>query len=180
MIVFHQTDIARTLSRLAHEILETHHGAEQLVLMGIVTRGRYLAERLAALMTAIEGKPVPAGYLDITLYRDDVGQQFKPVGESLVPCDLSGKRVILVDDVLHSGRSVRAALDALNAHGRPASVQLAVLLDRGDRQLPIAPDFVGKVVSIAPGERVLVRLSEVDSLDQVCIEPHPVQSAQSG
>ncbi|MBK8189763.1 MAG: bifunctional pyr operon transcriptional regulator/uracil phosphoribosyltransferase PyrR [Vampirovibrionales bacterium] len=172
MILFDESDIARTLARLAHEILESNHGGDHLALMGIVTRGRYLAERLAAQIGAIEGKAIPCGYLDITLYRDDVGRQFRPVGESEAPCDLSGMRVILVDDVLHSGRTVRAALDALSAYGRPASVQLAVLLDRGERQLPIAPDFVGKVAPAAQGERVVVRLRETDGCEQVSVEQH--------
>jgi pyrimidine operon attenuation protein / uracil phosphoribosyltransferase len=169
-IVFTEQDIQRTLKRLAHEMLEANKGIEDLVLMGIVTRGKYLAERVGRFVAEIEGKSIPVGSLDITLYRDDTGTTFKPAGESLVPVDLTGKRVVLVDDVIFSGRSVRAALDALNAYGRPESVQLLVLLDRGHRDLPISPNFVGKNIPTSRTERVTVQLQEVDGLEQVIIE----------
>lgn len=169
-VVFSEHDVQRTLKRLTHELLEANKGAENLVLMGIVTRGKYLAERVAKLIEEIEGTKVPVGFLDITLYRDDADQNFKPAAESLVPVELTDKHVILVDDVIFSGRSVRAALDMLNAYGRPASVQLLVLLDRGHRQLPISPNFVGKNIPTAKTERVTVQLQEVDGAEQVLIE----------
>jgi pyrimidine operon attenuation protein/uracil phosphoribosyltransferase len=167
--IFNDADIQRTLKRLAHELVETNHGTENLVLMGIVTRGKPLAERLVGILKELEGVSVPVGYLDITLYRDDTAQTFKPATESQVPVDITGKTVVLVDDVLFSGRSVRAALDALNAFGRPAAVQLLVLLDRGHRELPIRPDFVGKNIPTAKQERVCVQLKEVDGQDQVLL-----------
>jgi len=168
-LIFKGDDITRTLKRLAHELLEHNGGSDNLVLMGIVTRGKFIAERLGKLVAEFE-KEVPVGYLDTTLYRDDTGQSFKPTGESVVPVDITGKTVILVDDVLNSGRTVRAALDALNAYGRPAAVQLLVLLDRGHRELPIRADFVGKNIPTAKAERVCVQLQEVDGLDQVILK----------
>jgi pyrimidine operon attenuation protein/uracil phosphoribosyltransferase len=128
-----------------------------------------LAERIAKLLKELEGADVPVGYLDITLYRDDTAQNFKPTSESQVPVDITSKKVVLIDDVLFSGRSVRAALDAINAFGRPAAVQLLVLLDRGHRELPIRPDFVGKNIPTAKQERVFVQLEEVDGQDQVIL-----------
>lgn len=168
-LVFKGDDITRTLKRLAHELLEHNGGSDNLVIMGILTRGRPLAERLGKLVAEFENE-VPVGYLDTTLYRDDTGQTFKPTGESVVPVDITGKTVILVDDVLNSGRTVRAALDALNAYGRPAAVQLLVLLDRGHRELPIRADFVGKNIPTSKSERVCVQLLEVDGIDQVILK----------
>ncbi len=167
--IFDANDIQRTLKRLAHEVVEANHGVDNLVVLGVITRGKTLAERLGTLLESLEGKPVPVGYLDITLYRDDTGQHFKPTTESYVPVDINGKTVVLVDDVLYSGRSVRAALDALNGYGRPAAVQLLVLLDRGHRELPIRPDFVGKNIPTSKQERVNVQLKEVDGRDQVIL-----------
>ena len=169
VVIFNANDVERTLKRLAHELIEAHEGIGDVVLLGIVTRGKPLAERMARLLEALEGTPVPVGYLDITLYRDDTGQTFKPASESLVPVELTGKKVVLVDDVLYSGRTVRAALDALNGYGRPAVVQLLVLLDRGHRELPIRADFVGKSIPTSREERVSVKLQEVDGLDQVVL-----------
>lgn len=169
VVIFDADDIQRTLKRLAHELIESNHGAQDLVILGIVTRGRPLAERLGAILAELEGQPVPVGYLDITFYRDDTSQTFKPASESLVPVDIAGKKVVLVDDVIFSGRSVRAALDALNGYGRPASVQLMVLLDRGHRELPIRPDFAGKNLPTSKQERVFVQLAEVDGQDQVIL-----------
>ncbi|MGE0199750.1 MAG: bifunctional pyr operon transcriptional regulator/uracil phosphoribosyltransferase PyrR [Candidatus Melainabacteria bacterium] len=160
-------DIQRTLKRLTHELLEQQADLTQLVLLGILTRGKPLAERVGQLIHTLEGQEVPVGYVDITLYRDDTGSTFRPAGESLVPVDITGKTVVLVDDVLFSGRSVRAALDALNAFGRPARVQLMVLLDRGHRQLPIRPDFVGKNLPTALNEHIQVHLKETDGQDEV-------------
>jgi pyrimidine operon attenuation protein/uracil phosphoribosyltransferase len=169
VVIFNEADIKRTLKRLAHELIETNQGTEDLVLMGIVTRGKPLAERIATLLKELESVSAPVGYVDITLYRDDAAQTFKPTSESQVPVDITGKKVVLIDDVLFSGRSVRAALDALNAFGRPAAVQLLVLLDRGHRELPIRPDFVGKNIPTAKQERVFVQLAEVDGQDQVLL-----------
>lgn len=169
VVIFEAEDIQRTLKRLAHELIEYNQGADELVLLGIVTRGKPLAERLGGLLRTLEGRSVPVGYLDVTLYRDDTGQSFKPATASLVPVDLTGRKVVLVDDVLFSGRSVRAALDALNGYGRPSAVQLLVLLDRGHRELPIRPDFVGRSLPTSRQERVVVRLEEVDGCDQVIL-----------
>lgn len=167
--IFETGDIERTLKRLAHELIEFNQGVDDVVLLGIVTRGKHLAERVGKLLFELEGKQVPLGYLDVTLYRDDTGQTFKPASESYVPVELTGKKVVLIDDVIFSGRSVRAALDALNGYGRPASVQLMVLLDRGHRELPIRPDFVGKNIPTSRHERVFVQLNEVDGQDRVLL-----------
>jgi pyrimidine operon attenuation protein/uracil phosphoribosyltransferase len=169
-IIFDADELQRSLRRLAHELIEANRGTANLVVLGLLTRGKVLAERLAVLLEEIEGKPVPVGYLDITLYRDDTAQNLKPVTGSLIPIDLTGLQVVLVDDVLFSGRSVRAALDALNGYGRPSAVRLLVLLDRGHRELPIRPDFVGKTLSTERSARVCVRLQEVDGAEQVVLQ----------
>lgn len=169
VVIFESEDIERTLKRLSHELIEFNQGLKDVVLLGIVTRGKSLAERVGKLLNQMEGQDVPLGYLDVTLYRDDTGQTFKPASESNVPVDVTGKKVVLIDDVIFSGRSVRAALDALNGYGRPASVQLMVLLDRGHRELPIRPDFVGKNIPTSKHERVFVQLKEVDGQDRVLL-----------
>ncbi|HLI47453.1 MAG TPA: bifunctional pyr operon transcriptional regulator/uracil phosphoribosyltransferase PyrR [Chthonomonas sp.] len=166
-------DIRRALTRVAHEIVERNRGVENLVLIGILTRGAPLAQRLARLLYQIEGTSVPVGRLDIGLYRDDYGTNPKglpAVAPSDIPVDLNEKRVVLVDDVLFTGRTVRAALSALLDLGRPASIQLAVLLDRGHRELPIRPDFVGKNVPTARHEHIAVHLSETDGEDRVLLQ----------
>lgn len=161
-------DIARALKRLAHEILEANHGPDGLVIMGIQTRGVPLARRLAAHIADIEGVEVPHGALDITLYRDDLGRQGpRPLNETHFPCDIDGKVVVLVDDVLFTGRTIRAALDAVLEFGRPAAIRLVVLVDRGHRQLPIRADHVGKNLPTALAERITVRVAEVDGADEV-------------
>lgn len=163
--VLDEPDIARSLSRIAHEILERNHGSTDVVLLGIPTRGVPLAERLAERISATEGgEPVPSGALDVTMYRDDLrGQPTRTLGRTtLPPGGIDGKVVVLVDDVLYSGRTIRAALDALSDLGRPRGVQLAVLVDRGHRELPIRADFVGKNLPTASTERVHVRLAETD------------------
>lgn len=169
VVIFDANDIERSLKRLTHELIEFNQGVDNVVLLGIVTRGKPLAERVGKLLQELEGKTVPVGYLDVTFYRDDTSQTFKSASESYVPVELTGKKVILIDDVLYSGRSVRAAMDALNGYGRPASVQLLVLLDRGHRELPIRPDYVGKNIPTAKQERVNVQLQEVDGTDQVLL-----------
>jgi pyrimidine operon attenuation protein / uracil phosphoribosyltransferase len=164
-------DVARVLRRLAHEIVEREEGAERLVLLGIQTRGVPLAERLAALVSDIEGTAVPTGALDVTLYRDDLTRRGPlPLGETRVPVAVDGRTVVLVDDVLHTGRTIRAALDAVLELGRPAAIRLVVLVDRGHRELPIRADHVGKNVPSASGQHVRVRLVEVDGEDAVVTE----------
>lgn len=175
-IVLDEQAIRRALTRIAHEIIEKNKGIEDCVLIGIRTRGIFLANRLAERISQIEGKSVEVGELDITLYRDDLSKTAadgEPVVKgSDVPAGITDKKVILIDDVLYTGRTVRAALDALIDIGRPAQIQLAVLVDRGHRELPIRADFVGKNVPTASSERISVSLTEVDRKDQVSILEH--------
>ena len=165
-------ELARVVDRIAHQILEKTEGARDCALLGIPTRGVPLARRLAARIEAFEGNAVPAGVLDITLYRDDLRLRgTRALGPTSLPTDgIDARRVILVDDVLFSGRNVRAALDALKDLGRPRVVQLAVLVDRGHRELPIRADYVGKNIPTALTESVHVLLTEVDGLDEVRLE----------
>jgi len=171
-------EIRRALSRIAHEILERTRGGEQVILLGIPTRGVPLAQRLAALIAEFEGRKVPCGSLDVTMHRDDL--RLHPARAlhrtELPPDGVDGKTVVLVDDVLYSGRTVRAALDALNDLGRPRSVQLAVLVDRGHRELPIRADYVGKNLPTSQREVVHVQLTEVDGRDGVMISEEEGQS----
>lgn len=167
-------DVARTIARIAHQIIEKtapEPGADDVVLLGVPTRGVPLARRLADRIGEFSGVTVPTGALDITLYRDDLRQQpNRPIEpSSLPPSGVDGALVVLVDDVLYSGRTVRAALDALRDQGRPRAVQLAVLVDRGHRELPIRADYVGKNVPTSRSEEVAVRLSDVDDRDQVVL-----------
>ncbi|HUC23180.1 MAG TPA: bifunctional pyr operon transcriptional regulator/uracil phosphoribosyltransferase PyrR [Streptosporangiaceae bacterium] len=164
-------EIGRALTRVAHEILERTNGAADVVLMGIPTRGVPLANRLALKLSQVEGRPAPAGSLDVTMYRDDLRlRPARRLGHTAVPSDgIDGKIVILVDDVLYSGRTVRAALDALGDIGRPRAVQLAVLVDRGHRELPIRADYVGKNIPTSQREVVQVLLTETDGQDAVVI-----------
>lgn len=165
-------DIKRALTRMAHEILEKNQGSENLALIGIRTRGIFLARRLAAIIHQVEGTAVAVGTLDITLYRDDIAAKggIPIVGGSDVPFDLNGKKVVLCDDVLYTGRTIRAALDALFDLGRPSFIRLAVLVDRGHRELPIRADYVGKNIPTSYREAVDVRLSEADGEDTVILE----------
>jgi pyrimidine operon attenuation protein / uracil phosphoribosyltransferase len=165
-------DIRRALTRIAHEIIEKNRGAEGVVLVGIQRKGAPLAVRLQQLIRRVEGIEVPVGTLDITLYRDDVLDRPHEVRSTQVPVDLSGRTVILVDEVFFTGRTVRAALGAVMDLGRPASVQLAVLVDRGHRELPIRPDYVGKNLPTSRREHVDVRLVEMEGEDAVYIEKH--------
>ena len=171
--VLEAAEIHRALTRIAHEIIERTRGAEQVVLLGIPTRGVPLAGRLAAKITEVEGRPVPYGSLDITMYRDDLRlRPARGLGPTKVPAEgIEGKTVVLIDDVLYSGRTVRAALDALNDLGRPLAVQLAVLVDRGHRELPIRADYVGKNLPTSQQEVVRVLLTETDGEDGVLLEP---------
>jgi len=173
--VLEAAEIRRALSRIAHEILERTSGASDVVLLGIPTRGVPLAHRLAERLEQVEGHPVPAGSLDITMYRDDLRlRPARALGHTEVPpAGIDGQIVVLVDDVLYSGRTVRAALDALGDLGRPRAVQLAVLIDRGHRELPIRPDYVGKNLPTSQRELVRVLLAEVDGQDAVRLGASP-------
>ncbi|GGM50655.1 bifunctional pyr operon transcriptional regulator/uracil phosphoribosyltransferase PyrR [Microbacterium saperdae] len=169
--VLQEADISRGLTRIAHEILESNRGAENLVLLGIPTRGVTLAHRLGTLISTIAQESVPVGALDVTLFRDDLSKHptRSPRPTEIPVGGIDGKTVVLVDDVLFSGRSIRAALDAIQSIGRPAVVRLAILVDRGHRELPIRPDFVGKNIPSARTERVNVRLFENDGAEEVTI-----------
>ena len=175
------SEIERTLVRLAHEIVEKNNGVEGLALVGIRRGGEPLARRLAALAARIENKPVPVGTLDITPYRDDRGLRPMRAGgreparkPAQIAFDITGMNVILVDDVLYTGRTIRAALDALFDHGRPRRVQLCALIDRGHRELPVAAGFVGKYVQTTAQEVVVVKLRELDGIEKVLlVEPEP-------
>ncbi len=174
--VLDDTGIDRALTRIAHEIVERTGGVRELALVGLRTRGVLLARRIAARLQAIEGQPVPVGTLDITLYRDDLGRKGEaPVLRGTdIPFPVTDRTIVLVDDVLYTGRTVRAALDALIDLGRPRMIQLAVLIDRGHRELPIRPDYVGKNLPTARREAVQVLLREHDGEDRVVIqEPEP-------
>ena len=165
--------VERTLKRMAVEIVELNHGTDDLIIVGIQRRGVQLATRLVSLMRDDEGVSIPQGSLDITLYRDDL-QTVGPrpvVGPTHLPWDLDGKHVVIVDDVLYTGRTVRAALDELADFGRPARIGLAVLVDRGGRELPIRADVVGKTVDVAEDERVDVLIEELDKRTEVVIVP---------
>lgn len=169
--VMQTADIARALTRISHEILESNKGADDLVLLGIPTRGVTLAGRIGALLGDISGASVPVGALDVTMYRDDLHRNptRTPRPTQIPAGGVDGKTVVLVDDVLFSGRSIRAALDALGDIGRPAAVRLAILVDRGHRELPIRPDFVGKNLPSARSERVNVHLADIDGIEEVTI-----------
>ncbi len=174
--LFDADDITRALRRLAHELVEANQGAEDLVLMGIQTRGVPLAERIAAHLRDIEDVDVPVGALDVTLYRDDIGRAggsgsgIRPLSETRFPADIDGKVVVLVDDVLFTGRTIRAALDAVLSVGRPSAIRLVVLVDRGHRQVPIRADHVGKNLPTSLAQHVTVRVSEVDGEDAVVMD----------
>ena len=166
--------MSRALTRIAHEILERNRGTSELALVGIRRRGVPLARRIASALRDINGDDVPTGALDITLYRDDLMRQ--PVGpqpvlrRTEIPFSIDDRRILLVDDVLYTGRTIRAALDALNDFGRPRAIQLIVLIDRGHRELPIKADYVGKNIPTSPAESVQVRLIEIDGVDEVVLQ----------
>ena len=164
-------EIRRALTRIAHEIIERNHGCDGLVLVGVHTRGVPLANRIGAAVKVIEGADIPVGALDIGPYRDDLEFLGTPMKSrpSEIPGDVSGRRVVIVDDVLYTGRSIRAAMDALVDMGRPRRIQLAVLVDRGHRELPIRPDYIGKNVPTSRNESIEVKLRETDGRDEVVI-----------
>ncbi|WP_166989907.1 bifunctional pyr operon transcriptional regulator/uracil phosphoribosyltransferase PyrR [Paramicrobacterium chengjingii] len=170
--VLQSADISRALTRIAHEILESNKGAEKLVVLGIPTRGVALADRVAQTISSISGTTVASGALDVTMYRDDLDRHptRAPAPTSIPESGINGVTVVLVDDVLYSGRTIRAALDALGDIGRPRAVRLATLIDRGHRELPIRPDFVGKNLPSASHERINVHVLEYDGEDAVTIE----------
>ncbi len=170
-ILFDHDTITRSLKRISHEILEKNEDMNDVVILGIRTRGAYLANRLVSFIDMFEGVDVPLGELDITKYRDDLTREMREiiVNQSNVPMKLDGKTVILVDDVLYTGRTIRAALEAILEFGRPKNIQLAVLIDRGHRELPIRADYVGKNIPTALSENVQVYLTEIDDSDSVVL-----------
>jgi pyrimidine operon attenuation protein/uracil phosphoribosyltransferase len=168
--VFDADDLRRALRRVAHEVVERNHGATEVVLVGLYTRGVALARRIAQAIESIEGEPVPVGALDVAFYRDDLAlRAVQPLGPTEVP-DVAGRVVVLVDDVLATGRTARAALEALFSLGRPRSVQLAVLVDRGHRELPVRADYVGKNLPTKHAEDVRVRLVDIDGVPADVVE----------
>jgi len=171
-VVMSSADMGRAMSRIAHEIIERNRGASSLVLVGIPRPGPVLAERLAGLIEQIEGLKVPTGAVDTTMHRDDLDRRSigPPVRPTHIPVDVTDRTVVLVDDVLYTGRTLRAALDALNDFGRPRAIQFAAIVDRGHRELPVRADFIGKNLPTADDERVTVRLHELDGEDAVHIE----------
>jgi len=174
-VIMDETAIRRALTRIAHEILEKNKGIEDCVLVGIRTRGVFLAQRIAERMNEIEGTPIPWGEIDVTSYRDDrdsnevSAERVKGAKLSLEHLNIHDKKVILFDDVLYTGRTIRAAMDALMDCGRPRMIQLAVLADRGHRELPIRPDYIGKNVPTSKHEEITVALTEIDGKDEVTI-----------
>ena len=173
-ILLNAVVLQRALTRIAHEIAERNEAGSEVVLVGIQKGGVPLAERLATLLAGIWGQPVPTGQLDVSMHRDDLDQRAAPqVHPTVIPFDVTGKTVVLVDDVLFSGRTIRAAMDALNDFGRPRRIQLAVLIDRGHRELPIKADFVGKNVPTALSEKIHVRLGDPGAEDEVMLEKNP-------
>lgn len=169
--ILSEQDFQRIVTRLAHEILEKNRGSEDLVIVGIRTRGAFLAQRISSKIREIENKEIPTGFLDITLYRDDFRTRLKQptVQVTNIPFQIDEQNIVLVDDVLYTGRTIRSALDALMDFGRPTRIYLAVLVDRGHRELPIRPDFVGKNIPTSIGEEVKVLMKEVDDTDQVLL-----------
>ncbi len=174
-VILNEQDIRRIVTRLAHEIIEKNRGVEDLVIVGIRTRGAYLATRISRKIKEIENTEIPTGFLDVTLYRDDFRTRLKQpsVEVTNIPFMIDEKNIVLVDDVLYTGRTVRAALDALMDFGRPALIYLAVLVDRGHRELPIRPDIVGKNIPTSIGEEVQVKMQEVDEEDKVLLVEEP-------
>lgn len=161
-----EMEVNRSLARITHEIIERGHGTQGIVLLGIRRRGLPLAAHIAANIERFEGVRVPVGFIDVTLYRDDLSEtaELPDAGQTCIPCDIRGRTVVLVDDVIYTGRTARAAIEAVFAHGRPAMIQLAVLIDRGHRELPIRPDFVGKNIPTSKAELIAVTVPEIDGL----------------
>lgn len=179
--VLNENDMSRIITRLAHEILEKNRGMENLVLIGLRTRGAFLASRISERIKEIEGKEISTGFLDPTLYRDDFRTRLKQpsVEVTNIPFAIDGKNIVLIDDVLYTGRTVRAALDALMDFGRPARIHLATLVDRGHRELPIKADFVGKNIPTSIGEEIRVKMKEVDEEDSVDLVEAPPSNKEN-
>ena len=168
--ILNADEIRRTLARMAHEVLEQNRGGDNVVLIGLLTRGYPIAKRLAAWIEKIEGTELPVGALDISLYRDDLAGKIRPtIHRTEIPFPIEKKSVVLIDDVLYTGRSIRAAMDALTDFGRASSIQLGVLVDRGHRELPVRADYVGKNIPTAHDEQVAVKLEDPDGVDEVLI-----------
>lgn len=171
IVILNASAIQRALTRIAHEIAERNEASAEVVLVGIQRGGGPLAERLATLLAGIWGHPVPCGHLDVSMHRDDLDQRAAPtIHPTVIPFDVNGKTVVLVDDVLFSGRTIRSAMDSLNDFGRPKCIQLAVLIDRGHRELPVKADFVGKNQPTSLAEKVHVRIGETGCEDEVVLE----------
>ena len=171
IVLLNSLALQRALTRIAHEIAEQNDSSAEVVVIGIQRGGLHIAQRLSALLAGIWRQPVPVGSLDVSMHRDDLGHRVSPdIHPTVIPFDVTGKTVVLVDDVLFSGRTVRSAMDALNDFGRPRRIQLAVLIDRGHRELPIKADFVGKNVPTASGENIRVNLVEAEGEDSVHLE----------
>lgn len=168
-LILDEKSMARAVTRISYEILERNKGAEGICLVGILSRGKDLAQRIAGRIGAVEGEPVPCGALDITRFRDDRSRETSAEDRTDIPFDITDKRIVLVDDVIYTGRTVRAAIDALFAIGRPQSIQLAALVDRGHRELPIRADYVGKNLPTSREEKVRVLMKETDGEDRVVI-----------
>lgn len=168
-LILDEKSMARAVTRISYEILERNKGAEGICLVGILSRGKDLAQRIAGRIGAVEGEPVPCGALDITRFRDDRSRETPAEDRTDIPFDITNKRIVLVDDVIYTGRTVRAAIDALFAIGRPQSIQLAALVDRGHRELPIRADYVGKNLPTSREEKVRVLMKETDGEDRVVI-----------
>ncbi|OGC10994.1 bifunctional pyr operon transcriptional regulator/uracil phosphoribosyltransferase [candidate division WOR-1 bacterium RIFOXYA12_FULL_52_29] len=171
-IVMDEVEMGRALKRIAHQIIEANKGVDDIILVGVIQRGVPIAKRLAEIITAQEKNTVPVGSLDVSLYRDDLTEKgsYIEVKKSDIPFKVDGKVVVLVDDVIYAGRTARAALDGLKDYGRAAKVQLAALIDRGHRELPIHPDFTGKVIPTSKKEEVKVEIMEIDGIDRVVIK----------
>ncbi len=174
-VIMTEADIKRTIARISHEIVERNKSSENIILVGMRTRGVPLAKRLASNIESFEEMRIPVGILDFSLYRDDISSRDIPlvIKSTNIPSSVDGKVIVLVDDVLYTGRSARAALDAIIDLGRPLSIQLAVLVDRGHRELPIRADYVGKNIPSSKDEEIEVRLTETDEIDEVAIIPKP-------
>lgn len=174
-------DVRRAVWRMAHEIIERNHGTEGVVLVGLQTGGVWIAGRLAETVQSVAGVDIPCGTLDVAFYRDDIGlRPVLPEATTDISFDLTGSTVVLVDDVLFTGRTVRAALNALADYGRARAVQLAVMVDRGHRELPIRPDYVGKNLPTSRDERIQVQLVEVDEVDRILLVPNPEEENRHG
>ncbi len=169
--IIDEIGLRRTIVRLAHEIVEKNKGIQDLAMIGIRTRGAFLAERIIDEIERIENERLPLGIVDITMYRDDFRHRLvqPEIQQTDIPFDIDGKKIVLIDDVLYTGRTTRAALEAIMSFGRPTSIQLAVLVDRGHRELPIQPDYVGKNIAISIGEEIKVKMKEVDGEDCVVL-----------